>query len=448
MPATSSPAPLLFYTAVAVLALVTLIARFKIPAFVSLTLASLFVGICSGMSLLKVVQSFQAGMGTMLGAIGAVVGLGMIIGKLLAESGGAQIIATTLTRALGERQLPWTLMLVGLVVGIPVFFTVGVVLLTPILLSLLKETRQPLLVLGIPLLAGLSVVHGLVPPHPGPMAAIGLLHADTGRTILYAFAVGLPTAALAGPVLGWLIGRRALTHSGVPVAGKVLSAPPGGRPGFGLTLFTILLPVLLMLSATVADLTGPAESSLRTWIDFFGNPVVAMLAATLFSLYSFGIRRGFDREQLMRLSEDCLAPAGAILLVVGAGGGFNRVLLDCGVGSAITSVARSLSISPLLLGWVIAALIRISTGSATVAITTATGIVAPFAASLPGTNRELLVVATGAGSLVLSHVNDGGFWFVKEYLGLSVMETLQSWTVMETVIGLVALGLTLLLNLF
>lgn len=444
---------LLLYALAGVLGLVLLIARFKLNSFVALILASLFVGLGARMNLPDIASAFQQGVGNVLGGIAMVVGLGTVLGKLLAESGGAQIISDTLIRALGEKRLPWAMMLIAFIVGIPVFFGVGLVLLVPILFTLAGRTGTPLLRLGLPLVAALSVVHGLVPPHPGPMAAVGLLRgpagaADLGKVILYSLLIGFPTAVIAGPLIARLLAGR-LT---VPLTGglaEALTAPPQPKstPGFALTVFTILLPVLLMLLATAADVTLASTSDLRRWADFIGSPLVAMTLAVLFALWSFGTARGFDREQLLKFSNDCLGPVAVILLVVGAGGGFNRVLVASGVGDAIAALAKGLPVSPLLLGWIVAALIRVATGSATVAITTAAGILAPIVLQTPGLNLELLILAMGAGSLVLSHVNDGGFWLVKEYLNLTVAQTLRTWTVLETVISIVALIFILLLNL-
>jgi GntP family gluconate:H+ symporter len=343
--------------------------------------------------------------------------------------------------------MPWTMMLVALVVGIPVWFTVGLVLLVPILFTAARHTGLPLLRLGIPLLAGLSIAHGLVPPHPGPMAAIGMFKADTGKTIFYSLLIGFPTAIIAGPLFGHYISRFVSVPLGAVAASLTPSRPGKGLPGFGLTLFTILLPVLMILAATVADLTLAHQDALRSVLDFLGHPTVAMLVAVLFAYYSFGHARGFNRQELARFSESCLGPVATVLLVVGAGGGFNKVLVYSGVGDAIAALAKGLHLSPLLFGWLVAALIRVATGSATVAISTAAGIVAPLALSVPGTNLELLVIAMGAGSLILSHLNDGGFWFVKEYLGLDVTQTLKTWTVMETINAVLALIFTLLLDL-
>jgi len=442
---------LLWIALVAVVGLILLIARFKLNAFVALMLASLFVGICSGMKLSDVPRSFLEGVGKVLGDIAIVIGLGTILGKMLAESGGAEVVASRLVQALGKERLHWAMMFVAFIVGIPVFFAVGLVLLVPIVFTLARETGTPLLRIAIPLVAGLSVVHGLVPPHPGPVAAMGILNelagkADMGKTILYSLLVGLPTAIVAGPLFAPFISRKVEVEAR-GMAEPLAPAKRGNSPSFPLTLFTVLLPVLLMLLATVADLELPREYPLRQCADFVGHPAVAMLSAVLFSFYSFGFSRGFSREALARFANDCLGPVASMLLVVGAGGGFSRVLDQGGVGKAIAELARGANFSPLFLGWLVAALIRVATGSATVAITMAAGIVAPIAAGTPGVHLELLIIAMGAGSLILSHVNDGGFWFVKEYFNLTVPQTLKTWTVMETIIAVLALLLVLLLDL-
>jgi gluconate:H+ symporter, GntP family len=437
---------LLLYALLAVVGLIVLIARFKVNSFVALILASLFVGLTSGMNLAEIGAGFQNGVGKVLGSIAMIVGLGTLLGKMLAESGGAEVVAHTLIRLMGTKRLKWAMMFVAFVVGLPVWFAVGLVLLVPILYTVARETRTPLLLLGIPLAAGLSVTHGLVPPHPGPMVAVAALNANIGLTILYSVIVGLPTAIIAGPLCArWLAGREQIDLSGGTAAQLLPKAPPKNPPGFGLTVFTILLPIALMLLATVADVTLTKDSTLRQWADFGGHPLVAMTVAFLFSCWSFGVARGFDKEQILKFTNECVGPVASTLLIVGAGGGFNGILVASGVGDAIAAMVKDTPVSPLILGWFAAALIRIATGSATVAITTAAGILAPIVAARPDTNLELLVISMGAGSLILSHVNDGGFWFVKEYFNLTVTQTLKTWTVMETIIAVIALGFVLLL---
>ena len=446
IPGLTHDSSLLIFALIAVIGLITLIAWLKMSSFVALILASLFVGLCSGMSLGEIGKGFQEGVGKVLGDIAMIVGLGTLLGKLLAESGGAEVVAQTLIASLGEKRLAWAMLFVAFVVGIPVWFAVGLVLLVPILFTVARRTRTPLLRLGIPLAAGLSVTHGLVPPHPGPMVAIGVLNGNVGTTILYSLLVGLPTAIIAGPLCArWLAGHQQVDLAGGP-ASQLTGHTATRRPGFALTVFTILLPVALMLLATAADVSLAKQDPLRQWMDFIGHPLTAMTVAFLFSCWSFGFARGFSKETLLKFANECLGPVAAILLIVGAGGGFNRILILSGVGNGIAAMVKDSSISPLLLGWVVAALIRVATGSATVAVTAAAGILAPIVAVKPATNVELLVVAMGAGSLVLSHVNDGGFWFVKEYFNLSVPQTLRSWTVLETIVSFLALILTLLLN--
>ena len=443
----------------AVIGLVVLIARFKVNAFVALIVASLFVGICSSLNLPHdqaflhlqgVGRAFAEGVGNVLASVAIVVGLGTILGKLLAESGGAEVIAHWLIRRLGPERLPWTMLLLALVVGIPVWFTVGLVLLAPILFTLVKESGKPLLSLGIPLLAGLAATHALVPPHPGVLAAISFLRADVGRTIFYSLLIGVPTAIVAGPIFGKFIVSRVHVTTGKIAAqlGESQHKVKGPRdlPDFALSILTILLPVLLMTGASVANLTSEKQSILRAYFDFLGHPIVAMLLAVLFSFYSFGTAVGFRKEDILRFSNDCLGPVAMVLLVVGAGGGFSKTLEFSGVGQAITGAVVQSRFSPIFLGWFLACLLRIATGSTTVAMSTAAGIMAPVVAAVPGTNLELLVIAMGAGALILSHLNDGGFWLVKEYFNMTVTQTLKTWSVLTTVASVVALLLVLLLN--
>jgi len=439
---------LLLYALLAVALLIVLIARFKVHPFVVLISVSLALGIAAGMPLGTVVKAFQDGVGSVLGFIAVVVALGTMLGKLMAESGGATRIATTLIALFGERRVHWAIMFVGFIVGIPVFFQVGFVLLIPLVFTIARRTGMSLVKIGIPLVAGLSVVHGMVPPHPAAMLAVGTYHADVGRTIGYAILVGLPTAALAGPLFATWVSPRIALPTENPIEAQFAADVPREMPSFGISLLTVLLPVILMVCTSTADLMLDAASPLRSALDFVGSPIVALLVALLFAFWSLGYRQHFTRDQLLKFANDCLGPTATILLIIGAGGGFNRVLLESGVGKAIADVALGSHASPLLLAWSVAALIRVATGSATVAMTTSAGIVAPIAAATPGTSPELLVLATGAGSLVLSHVNDSGFWLIKEFFNMTVPQTLKTWTVAETIIGVAGLAFTLLLSLF
>ena len=443
----SSNTQLLLLALGAVVLLIVLIARFKLHPFIALIAVSLALGIAAGMPLGGVVKAFQDGVGGVLGFIAIVVAIGTMLGKLMAESGGATRIATTLINMFGEKRVHWAIMVVAFIVGIPVFFQVGFVLLIPLVFTIARRSGLSLVKIGIPLVAGLSVVHGMVPPHPAAMLAVGAYQADVGQTIAYAILVGLPTAALAGPIFATWIAPRIQLSAENPIAAQFVGSVPRDMPGFGISLFTVLLPVILMLCASTADVALDPASTLRRALDFIGGPIVALLLALLFSFWSLGYRQHLTRDQILKFANDCLGPTATILLVIGAGGGFNRVLLESGVGKAIADVALGSHTSPLLLAWTVAALIRVATGSATVAMTTAAGIVAPIAVATPGTSPELLVLATGAGSLVLSHVNDSGFWLIKEFFNMTVPQTLKTWTVAETIIGVAGLGFTLLLSL-
>ena len=441
---------LLLFALAAVIALIVLIARLKVHPFIALVVVSLAMGLAAGMPAANALKAFQDGVGNALGFIAVVVGLGTMLGKMMAESGAATRIATTLIARFGERRVHWAIMVVAFVVGIPVFFQVGFVLLIPLVFTIARRTGMSLVKIGIPLVAGLSVVHGLLPPHPAAMLAVGAYEADVGLTILYGVLVGLPTASLAGPVYAAWIAPRIALPTVNPMADQLVgdanASDDDQMPGFAISVFTVLIPVVLMLLASAADVLLDVASPLRSALHFVGTPIVALLLALLFSFWSLGRPRHFTREQLLKFCNDCLAPTAAILLVIGAGGGFNSVLVQSGVGQAIAELAKESRASPLILAWVAATLIRVATGSATVAMTSAAGIVAPIAAATPGTSAELLVLATGAGSLMLSHVNDSGFWLIKEFFNMSVPQTLKTWTVAETIVGVAGLVFTLLLS--
>ena len=438
---------LLIYALIAVVALIVLIARFKLHPFIALILVSLAMGVAAGMPLGGAIKAFQDGVGSALGFIAVVVGLGTMLGKLMAESGAATRIATTLISLLGEQRVHWAIMVVAFIVGIPVFFQVGFVLLIPLVFTIARRTGTSLIKIGISLVAGLSVVHGMLPPHPAAMLAVGAYDADVGLTILYGILVGLPTAALAGPIFATWVAPRITLPPDNPLAAQLGGESTREMPGFGISIFTVLIPVILMLVASAADMLLGDASTVRSTLHFVGHPIVALLLALLFSFWSLSRARRFTKDEVLKFCNDCLAPTAAILLVIGAGGGFNSVLVQSGVGRAIATIAVGSQASPLILAWIAAALIRVATGSATVAMTTAAGIVAPIAIATPGTNPELLVLATGAGSLVLSHVNDAGFWLIKEFFNMTVPQTLKTWTVAETIIGVAGLAFTMLLSL-
>ncbi|NPT33404.1 GntP family permease [Paraburkholderia xenovorans] len=450
---------LLVFAAIAIALLILLITRYKVYPFLVLIIVSLLLGLASGMPIGTIVKSFETGNGNTLGHIAIVVGLGTMLGKMMAESGGAERIATTLIDFFGEKNIHWAMMIVAIIVGLPVFFEVGFVLLIPIAFNVAKRTNNSLLLVGLPMVAGLSVVHGLLPPHPAAMLAVQAYHADIGRTIAYGLIVGVPTAIVAGPLFALMISRYIKLPKDNALASQFLgadetdaanhgngeqkTAPRRELPSFGVTLFTILLPVILMLVGSWADLVFTPKTLANDLLRFVGNSDVALLVAVLVSFWTFGASRGFDREQIQKFCGECLAPIAGITLIVGAGGGFGRVLMDSGISKEIVNAATSAHLSPLLFGWLVAALIRLATGSATVAMTTACGIVAPIAAAgAVQVKPELLVLATGSGSLIFSHVNDGGFWLIKEYFGMTVGQTFKTWSLLETIISLMGLGLT------
>ncbi|MGW3446325.1 GntT/GntP/DsdX family permease [Streptomyces sp. NPDC001076] len=428
--------------------IVLLITKFKLHAFLALTIGSLALGAFAGAPLDKAITSFTTGLGATVAGVGVLIALGAILGKLLADSGGAdQIVDTILARA-GGRAMPWAMVLIASVVGLPLFFEVGIVLLIPVVLMVARRGHYSLMRIGIPALAGLSVMHGLVPPHPGPLVAIDAVHANLGVTLALGVLVAIPTVIIAGP----LFSKVAARWVDVQAPDRMLPQRPSeeleNRPGFGATLATILLPVALMLSKALVDIVvdDPADTIQRVF-DVVGSPLVALLAAVIVGMFTLGRPAGFSRERISQTVEKGLMPIAGILLIVGAGGGFKQTLIDCGAGQMILDVSKHWSIPALLLAWLIAVAIRLATGSATVATVSAAGLVAPLAADMSTAHTALLVLAIGAGSLFFSHVNDAGFWLVKEYFGLTVGQTLKTWSVMETIISVVAGGLVLLLSL-
>ncbi|KUL40988.1 GntP family permease [Streptomyces regalis] len=433
--------------------IVLLITKFKLHAFLSLTLGTLVLGAIAGAPLDKAIASFTTGLGTTVAGVGVLIALGAILGKMLADSGGADQIVDTILAKAGGRSMPWAMVLIASVIGLPLFFEVGVVLLIPVVLMVAKRGNYSLMRIGIPALAGLSVMHGLVPPHPGPLVAIDAVGADLGVTLALGVLVAIPTVVIAGP----LFSRYAARWVDVPAPDRMIPQRPseesgevGKRklPGFGPTLITILLPVVLMLSKALVDIViDDPENTVQRVFDVVGSPMIALLAAVLLGIFTLLAPAGFGKERLSPLVEKGLAPIAGILLIVGAGGGFKQTLIDTGVGQMVLDISEDWSIPALLLAWLIAVAIRLATGSATVATVSAAGLVAPLAADMSTTHAALLVLAIGAGSLFFSHVNDAGFWLVKEYFGLNVGQTIKTWSVMETIISVVAGGVVLLLSL-
>ncbi|MFD8640477.1 gluconate:H+ symporter [Streptomyces zaomyceticus] len=428
--------------------IVVLITRFKLHAFLALTIGSLALGAFAGAPLADTIKSFTTGLGATVAGVGVLIALGAILGKLLADSGGAdQIVDTILARASG-RAMPWAMVLIASVIGLPLFFEVGIVLLIPVVLMVAKRGNYSLMRIGIPALAGLSVMHGLIPPHPGPLVAIDAVGANLGVTLALGLVVAVPTVIIAGPVFS----RYAARWVDIQPPENMIPARPSEdlekRPGFGVTVATVLLPVVLMLVKALVDIVvDDPENSVQKVTDVIGSPLIALLTAVIVALFTLGRAAGFTKERLSSTVEKSLAPIAGVLLIVGAGGGFKQTLIDIGVGRMILDFSESWSIPALLLAWLIAVAIRLATGSATVATISAAGLVAPLAEGMSTGETSLLVLAIGAGSLFFSHVNDAGFWLVKEYFGMTVGQTVKTWSVMETIISVFGIVFVLLLSL-
>jgi len=483
---------------------ILLIAVAKMHPFLALVFGALVLGLVAGFGPEDTITSFSTGVGITVGGVGLLIAVGAMIGGLLAESGGADRIVATVVANVSENRLPWAMGGVAALIGLPLFFEVGVVLLIPVVLLVSRRTTVPLLKIAIPALAGLSVLHGLVPPHPGPLAAIGALNADLGLTLLFGLIIAIPTVIIAGPLFGNFISRYvvavapdALIPSREPVpvgvgagsangptavpADRSTAVPEGGpsgvpadrstglpadaaaapaddgasavtrvrrSPAFWPSVVTILLPVVLMLLRAIGELTLDEGSGLRSALDVIGTPLIALLAGLVVAMFTLGFAAGSSREEVSATVGGALPAIAGILLIVAAGGGFKQVLIDAGVGQMIADAANGANLSPLILGWLVAVGIRLATGSATVATITAAGIVTPLAADLSSPTVALLVLAIGCGSLFFSHVNDAGFWLVKEYLGLTVGQTIKTWSVMETIISVVGLIGVLLISIF
>lgn len=446
---------LLVVAAVGIALIVVLIAKFKLHPFLALVLGSAFVGLASGVELAKIISNFEDGVGGVLKEVGLLIALGAMLGKLLADSGGAnRVVDTLLAKATGNRVV-WSITLVAVIIGLPMFFEIGLVLLLPVIVLVTQRSKMPLMRIAIPALAGLSVLHGLVPPHPGPLIAISAVKAELGTTLALGLLVAVPTVIICGPLFARLAARW--VPVGAPEVAGGIDTRHGAdlegvkrQPSFLVTLLTIIFPVVLMLLKAVVDIVWPdpkTAPAARVFFDFVGQPLVAMTLAVLLAIVTFGYAVGFTGNKITTKIGASLGPIAAILLIVGAGGGFKQTLIGAGVGDAVKKWAEGANMSVLVLGFIVAVALRLATGSATVATVTAAGIVGPLASSLSPTHAALLALAIGAGSLFLSHVNDAGFWLVKELFGLSVGQTFKTWSVMETLISVVGFGFVMLLSL-
>jgi GntP family gluconate:H+ symporter len=472
----TSSSPLLVTAALLGIAVVVLlITVLKVHPFLALILGSAVLGVVAGVGVSDIVTSFSAGVGSTVGSVGLLIALGAMIGGLLTASGGADRVVSRIVDRVSPRALPWAMGGVAALIGIPLFFEIGVVLLIPIVLLVAHRSGQPVLRVGIPALAGLSVLHGFIPPHPGPLVAISSLGANLGLTLLFGLILAIPTVIVAGPLFGSFISTR--LHVATPTAlvgaataarstgstgptgagstdldardldARDLAEPgdaaddvrPRRQPAFGATVATVLLPVVLMALGAVGELTLDKGTTLRSISDVLGTPVIALLIGVVVAMFTLGTAVGFGRQKISDTLGGALPAIAGILLIVAAGGGFKQLLVDSGISNLIADWAKGAAFSPLVLGWLVAVGIRLATGSATVATITAAGIVAPLAQGLDQPTVALLALAVGAGSLFFSHVNDAGFWLVKEYFGMTVGQTITSWSIMETLISVVGL---------
>ncbi|AGI31166.1 gluconate permease GntP [Bacillus subtilis] len=444
----------LIIVALGILALLFLIMGLKLNTFISLLVVSFGVALALGMPFDKVVSSIEAGIGGTLGHIALIFGLGAMLGKLIADSGGAQRIAMTLVNKFGEKNIQWAVVIASFIIGIALFFEVGLVLLIPIVFAISRELKISILFLGIPMVAALSVTHGFLPPHPGPTAIAGEYGANIGEVLLYGFIVAVPTVLIAGPLFTKfakkIVPASFAKNGNIASLGTQKTFNLEETPGFGISVFTAMLPIIIMSVATIIDLLqetiGFADNGVLAFIRLIGNASTAMIISLLVAVYTMGIKRNIPVKTVMDSCSTAISQIGMMLLIIGGGGAFKQVLINGGVGGYVADLFKGTALSPIILAWLIAAILRISLGSATVAALSTTGLVIPLLGH-SDVNLALVVLATGAGSVIASHVNDAGFWMFKEYFGLSMKETFATWTLLETIISVAGLGFILLLSL-
>ena len=426
-----------------VILLLVLMIVFKVNGFIALVFVSAVVGIAEGMTPLNVMASIQKGIGSTLGGLAMILGFGAMLGRLVSDTGAAQRVATTLIAAFGKQRLQWALVVTGLIVGLAMFYEVGFVLLLPLVFTIVAAAGLPLLYVGVPMVAALSVTHCFLPPHPGPTAIATIFGANLGTTLLYGLIITIPTVIIAGPIFSKFLKSFEKSPPEGLYNPKIFTEEE--MPGFFISIFAAVIPVVLMAIAAVCELTMPKENALRQFFEFIGNPAVALFIAVVIAVFTLGLRNGRKMEQVMDMCGDSIAAIAMIVFIIAGGGAFKQVLVDSGVGNYIADLMKGSSLSPLLMCWTVAAMLRIALGSATVAAITTAGIVTPIIAATH-TDPALMVLAVGSGSVIASHVNDPGFWLFKGYFNLSVVETLKTWTVMDTLISILGLAGVLALN--
>lgn len=437
----------LLIVGVGVILLLLLMMKFKLDAFVSLIITSLIVGLMEGMPIAKVTKSMYKGIGSQLQSLILILAFGAMLGKLLADCGAAQRIANTLIKKFGIKNVQWAMLLTSIIIGITMFFEAGFIVLIPIIYTVAKETKLPLLYVGLPAVIGLSTTHSFLPPHPGPAAVVGVFNASMGKTLLLGLLIAVPAAIIVGI---WFSRSKLVKNTECVAPEGLVNAKvfkEEEMPSFGISLFCAIVPVILMAIATFADLILPKKAAVLTYINFIGDAPIALLCAVIIAIFVLGLRRGKKMDELMKILNTSVKAIAMIILVIGAGGAFKQVIVDAGVGKAIVSITNGLNISPIILAWLIAALIRTAVGSATVAVTMAAGLVLPLVA-VSGVTPEIMVLAVTSGSIFASHVNDPGFWMFKEYFNLPVGQALKvrtTYTCMLSVLGLIGV---LALNIF
>ena len=429
---------------ICIVILVLLITWGKFNPFIAFLIVSILAGWLLGIPVADLTKSVKKGIGDMLGELVITIGLGAMLGKLVAESGAAQKISNVMMRAFGQKYFQWAMMITGFIVGIPLFYNVGFVLLIPLIFSVVYQTKLPAVYVGVPMLAALSVTHGFLPPHPSPTALVAQFNANLGITLLYGIVIAIPAIIVAGPIFAKTLKNMKST----PLQTfQPKDIPEEQLPGTFNSLFSSLLPVILLIITTTIPFITETTGVANLLLVFFGDAQIVMLVSLLVATFSLGIANGFKMKNIMNFYGDAIKDVALILLIVAGAGALKQILVDSGVSAEIGSLLQGIKINPLILGWLIACVIRVCVGSATVAGLTAAGIIAPLMVD-PSINPNLMVLSIGAGSLMFSHVNDSGFWMFKEYFNLTIPQTIRSWSLMETIVAFMGLIGVLILDLF
>jgi Gnt-I system high-affinity gluconate transporter len=431
---------LLLYTFIGILALIVLIAFLKFDTFISFILVAIGLGLACGMTIPAIGKSIQSGIGGTLGDLILIIGFGAMLGKLVAESGAAQRITDTLMKVFGKDKIQWGLALGGFIIGIPLFYNAGFIIVVPLIFTIAASTRLPMMYVAIPMLSALSVAHGFLPPHPSPAAISSTLKADLGKVLIYGIIIAIPAIIVAGVFFGRTLKRFEPKIDNSLFNIKQLS--DAEMPSLGVSLLVALMPVLILTITAVLKQYLPDNQVIK----LLSEPYIGMLVSILFAIYFLGIARGNSMKAVTKQLEEAFKSSSVILLIIGGAGALKQVLKDSGTSDYIGSLLQDLDMNPLVLGWLIAVVLRLCVGSATVAGLTAVGILAPMIAQMTGVKIELMVLSIGAGSLFFSHLNDGGFWLFKEYFNLTIKETIQTWSIMETIVSVIGLIGVLILD--